>query len=751
MHTLQTPPRTHLRRNLRLAVILIVVASVSVVSLPELEFSHVHALSPSPISSSPIVLNSADRFLWVCNPDNDTVTVVDVGSDLNRKVAEINVGNEPQSVSLSADNSKAYVANAISGTISVIATSSFSVVKTIKVGAEPWACALSPNGTKLYVANSSSNSVSVIDTTNDTVVKTIESVGVCPRAIAITNDGDFQDDDEKVFVTNFLAQYRFGQVRPGEDGGKVGLVYVIRTDRDAVFTTINLDPLADTGFKSDGDALNKVAPSGSATVTTGAFPNILAGLAILGDRLYVPSTGSSPNGPVKFNVNVQGLVSVVDTTTDRDLGLTANLNKGIQFEPDFDDNLGRPLKRFVTNPYFIAFRHNSNSGYVISAASDQAVKLELDGSGKPTINAPTAPGGADGIVRIITGKNPRAMVINQNDTRGYIWNYVSRDVTVVNLVNDVTLDTIVTAAQPSDTLGREIQRGKELFNSSIGPVTFNDDIDANEGLMADRGWCACASCHPNGLTDAVVWMFPSGPRFSTPLNGTFSKANPNVQRALNWSAIFDEVADFELNTRGVAGGRGLILLPNGTPDPNVKAFDPASGGRSADRDSITTYVQRGIRSPVSAIEDSDSLASKGRKVFQKAGCIQCHSGAQWTTSTVEFTPAPPATELTVEQGVNQLTRQLKPVGTFNAGNQFELIGTGANISKQALGTLGFNVPSLLGVFAFSPYLHNGTAVTLDEVLNNPTHVGTSPLLQKPKKREALIQFIRSIDDSTTPF
>ncbi len=749
MHTRNNSPLT--RRNLRLAVILIVIASVSVVSLPELEFSRVHALSPSPISSSPIVLNSADRFLWVCNPDNDSVTVVDVGSDLNRKVAEIVVGNEPQSVSLSADNSKAYVANAISGTVSVIATSSFSVVKTIKVGAEPWACALSPNGTKLYVANSSSNSVSVIDTSNDTVVKTIESVGVCPRAIAITNDGDFQDDDEKVFVTNFLAQYRFGQVKPGEDSGKVGLVYVIRTDRDAVFTTINLDPLADTGFKSDGDALNKVAPSGAATVTTGAFPNILAGVAILGDRLYVPSTGSSPNGPVKFNVNVQGLVSVVDTTTDRDLGLTVNLNKGIQFEPDFDDNLGRPLKRFVTNPYFIAFRHNSNSGYVISAASDQAVKLELDANGKPTINAPTAPGGADGIVRIITGKNPRAMVINQNDTRGYIWNYVSRDVTVVNLSNDATLDTIVTAAQPSDALGREIQKGKELFNSSIGPVTFNEEIDANEGLMADRGWCSCASCHPNGLTDAVVWMFPSGPRFSTPLNGTFSKANPNVQRALNWSAIFDEVADFELNTRGVAGGRGLILLPNGTPDPNVKAFDPASGGRSSDRDAITTYVQRGIRSPVSGVEDSDSLAAKGRKVFQKAGCVQCHSGAQWTTSVVEFTPAPPATALTVEQGVSQLTAQLRPVGTFDAGDPFELIGTGGNISKQALGTLGFNVPSLLGVFAFSPYLHNGTAVTLDEVLNNPAHVGTSPLLQKPKKRAALIQFIRSIDDSTPPF
>lgn len=40
-----------------------------------------------------------------------------------------------------------------------------------------------------------------------------------------------------------------GQVRPREYGGKVAFVYVIRSDCDAVFAAINLDPVADTGFK----------------------------------------------------------------------------------------------------------------------------------------------------------------------------------------------------------------------------------------------------------------------------------------------------------------------------------------------------------------------------------------------------------------------------------------------------------------------------------------------------------------------
>jgi hypothetical protein len=309
--------------------------------------------------------------------------------------------------------------------------------------------------------------------------------------------------------------------------------------------------------------------------------------------------------------------------------------------------------------------------------------------------------------------------------------------------------TIVLADQPTDPVQVRVQRGKELFHTSIGPIVPKNGV--NQGVMSDHGWVACASCHPDGLTDGVIWMFASGPRFSTPLNATFSKGEQVIQRALNWSAIFDEVADFELNTRNTAGGRGLILLADGTPDPNVKRFDPPSAGRSADRDAITDYFKFGIRSPISPIPDNDPRALQGRRVFQQAGCLTCHGGPLWTSSRVEFTPPPPAAEVVTEQGVGQLVGQLKQVGTFNPSDPFEVVGTGASLGKQALGQAGFNPPSLLSIFAFGPYLHNGTAVTLDEVLNNPAHVGTSSLLSDPVKRKQLVRFLQSIDASTPPF
>src|SRR5581483_7945710 len=58
--------------------------------------------------------------------------------------------------------------------------------------------------------------------------------------------------------------------------------------------------------------------------------------------------------------------------------------------------------------------------------------------------------------------------------------------------------------------------------------------------------------------DGVTWMFDAGPRKTIPLDGSFSKIDAADQRVLNYSSVRDEVQDFELNTRAVSGGAGLI-------------------------------------------------------------------------------------------------------------------------------------------------------------------------------------------------
>src|SRR4029077_1182221 len=95
---------------------------------------------------------------------------------------------------------------------------------------------------------------------------------------------------------------------------------------------------------------------------------------------------------------------------------------------------------------------------------------------------------------------------------------------------------------------------------------------------------------------------------------------------------------------------------------------------------------------------------------------------KWTTSRVDFAPPPLTPPEVITAG--QLVRFLKQVGTFdpNAFNEFRAqAGTQVLDPLPANGALGFNIPSLLSVFAGAPYLHSGFAPTLDEVLENVTH------------------------------
>lgn len=171
--------------------------------------------------------------------------------DKNRKLAQVPVQTEPWGVAFLPNGSKAYVANTVSGTVSVIRANLrngiiFKPTPHIPVGTEPYGLALTPNGTRLYVTNARSNSVTVVDTATDTVMTTIQNVGFEPRGIAITNDGDGDDTDEKVYVTQFLSLPTPGKV-DGFDDAKNGFVTVISTTTNSVLGQITINPIADTG------------------------------------------------------------------------------------------------------------------------------------------------------------------------------------------------------------------------------------------------------------------------------------------------------------------------------------------------------------------------------------------------------------------------------------------------------------------------------------------------------------------------
>ena len=710
----------------------------------------------APTSSQPLALDAAGDTLAVVSPDTDSVTFFGVTKNRKKRLAELAVQDEPWGVALLPDGSKAYVANTASGTVSVVTRDAkgkfVAPTMHIAVGTEPYGLALAPNGTRLYVANARSNTVSVIATTTDTVVKTI-AVGPEPRGIAITNDGDADDADELVFVTQFLALPVAGK-SPGGDDSKAGHVSVIFTATDTLVNDIVVAPLADTGFRANGDALGRIAPGPSFVFQTGAFPNQLNAIAIKGQLALVPSTAASPNGPVRFDVNVQSLISVLTTVSGFDIGQTVNLNVAVQNQAD-------PVKRFLSVPWALAFEHATDDGWVVSAGSNVVAKLHLDpATGVTTVLAD--PARAERVLQVPTGKNPRGIVVKSDDTRAYVMNYVSRDVTVLDLTKtpEKVAGRLKVAKLPkAKTPEAQIQLGKELYNAAIGgPFDKSSKKHPLVGRMSQDGWMSCASCHPSGLSDDVVWIFDSGPRRTIPQHTDFdpSDAARLIRRPFGWSAIFDEETDLELFIRNVAGGAGLLVEDDGfTQESDVPPLLAlANTGRPqlavkkvTSWDAIEAYVKFGVRTPISPVSDTEPDVVAGRALFTAANCQQCHGGPLWTTARIRYTP--PAAPGAVTNG--QILGELRNVGTFD-GAAFNEVRANAT---APLGASGYVPPSLLSIGAFPrTFFHNGQAASLTEVLQNVTHrsagTGGVDTLSNASDRAKIARFLESIDAGTTP-
>ncbi len=607
------------------------------------------ALLAGPCQSSPIALSPDSQLLLNTNPDANSVTLFDVSADAPRKLAEIRVGQEPNSVAIHPDGRRAFVANTLDGNVAMLDLVARRRTRVLPVGAEPMALCLSPNGTRLYVANAASNSLSVFDAklAVPKLIATLDlsSVGTSPRAIAVSDNGDANDADETVYVAMFFGQLRMGKSAndEGQDDQREGRVIALSAATNQPVASPNVISLAPmdktfngnlgTGFNANGQLApaNVLTPAiastnpQSFTTPTGAYPNQLAAIVLHPTKsfAYVVSTGASPNGPLRFNQMAQGLVSVFDTTSRLELrsGQTApsvrstaplNLNQGVNLATT-------PAPRlFMTNPVAMAWRPDGTDAWVVIQNSNLVTRLTADATGVPTISAPLVAGPSQ-IVRVdlqnppgglLAGKAPRGIVIDENGTRAYVSNFVSRSVTVIDISSPASpsiVGSALSSALPRPGSVEEFtQLGAELFFTGRGP----------QDRMSSESWGGCIVCHPNGRADGVTWMFDAGPRQTIPLDSTFDpkRIRPGLgprslrwtrggfdanghdiselslgrlpQRILNWSAVRDENQDFELNTRGVFGGRGLI-----DDDRLFYAIGGTSGATPTDSTAVQQFHQ----------------------------------------------------------------------------------------------------------------------------------------------------------------
>lgn len=701
----------------------------------------------TPTTSSPIALAQDKGTIWVVNPDDGSVSVLGNLDSVPSLLTTVkNAGREPQAIALDTGTGtaqRAYVASPPDNGIVVLKVNSlnpFTVVveKRLTTGAEPWNVVASPDGTRIFVANSGQDTITVINAQTQSIVGSVDlRKSACnvddqnrrfqPRGLAVTLDS------KRLYVARFFSFTKPGGVQ-GKDGDKEGVVCQLDipaaaavNDLPTVATAVRVAAM-DSGFKN---------PNGAAAIS---HPNQLQSIVVYRDQVYLPNIGAATAGPDRFNSSTMAHVNVIDNVNADGAGSdtpTDAPTKAVNLHLGARVPEAGKKKLFFANPWAIGFRNNGGTvnAYAVSAGSDLLVKLNVDATGDLTftvgvsttryidLNDPNnaATSGAN------AGKNPLGIVIRGD--KAFVMNYISRNVSVVDLAaNPEAVIAVIktTNLPPAGSTDEQLLVGKEIFFASRGHFDRpNGTTVSTDERLSSEGWQNCGSCHFAGGTDGNVWFFGSGPRKSVPLNATWSPHNPDDQRLLNYSAIFDEVQDFDLNVRNASGpgalavaqacsepaagaattstldpNHGLILgdldpnkapcVINQFPKPNagrpqVTVTLPGSNKAWPALDAMKEWVRFAIRTPEGALTTAQlpagnttgsldpTTVAQGRRLFFRAQCHTCHGGTKWTISNKDFTSPPAAAELAVESpvtttGASQLQmfdRMLFEIGSFN--------------------------------------------------------------------------------------
>ena len=294
--------------------------------------------------------------------------------------------------------------------------------------------------------------------------------------------------------------------------------------------------------------------------------------------------------------------------------------------------------------------------------------------------------------------------------------YLSREVLVYDRATafgTVAVPLATLTIPSSEPLAPAVLLGKQLFNDSFDP------------RLSKAGYMACAHCHLDGEDDRRTWDFThlgEGIRNTIPLVGRSGGDGP-----LHWSANFDEMQDFEHAIRESFLGLGLMADADFHAGTRDEPLGDPKAGVSADLDALAAYVASLSTMPVSPFRGPNGeltpAALSGRALFESSalGCTSCHGGTRLTDSAF-LSPAIPL---------------LHDVGTLGPG------------SGQRLGgpLLGIDTPTLHGLWDSAPYLHDGSAATLEDVLttkNAGDQHGVTSMLS-PTERTDLIAYLLSLD------
>ncbi|MDP6928726.1 MAG: hypothetical protein QF412_03395, partial [Planctomycetota bacterium] len=449
------------------------------------DIGHPTFLSPH---ASPIAVN--DGHVFVVNTPADTVDVIDTGH--RAIVARINVGIDPVSIAVRPDGKEVWVANHVSDSVSIIDNDSTSptylqIVATVqdfdpKTKAtrfdEPVGIAFAGND-KAYVALSSENRIAVINVATRKVDKRLTITAQEPRAIVVRGD--------RLYVIPF------------ESNNKTQLSGGYKVDGKLVTFNAHEHSIANNNVLSLGHVTDIVkhprvpdhdlyifdTRTDKLVEVVDSLGTLLYGLTVDSKgRVFIAQTDARNEVNGRAGTEKHGLAELENRAFLNQItsigfkGNSANTPKFIDLEPlpPKQPTRGQAL----ATPFAIEISADDSVLVVSAAGSDKLFTVDT-GSGKV-------------LGRVGVGAVPRGIALESTSggkpSRAWVLNAVANTVSLVKVSNPARPKVIHTIAL-EDPTHPAFKRGRIAFNKATASTTET---------------FSCASCHPDGHTDQLLWV-----------------------------------------------------------------------------------------------------------------------------------------------------------------------------------------------------------------------------------------------------
>jgi len=583
----------------------------------------------------------------------------------------------------------------------------------------PGEMVVSPDGRLLYVVLEKSDELGVVDTQTGSVVTRI-AVGHVPRGLGISADGkqiyvanSWTDtisviDAEKLEVVRSLAT-GFEPISVVADQRGETLYVANRLSND--ISVIDLHSGAEIKRLAAGEGASYLAlsPDGTRIFCTHIYPNIGANRAPPESEITVIDTATqevverkalhNSAGVFHLALSSDGKLGVAGQIRPKNLIPMAHVEHGWVFQDSlavFGSDVGSvvhvpldELDRYFAMPFSVAIAPDKSKLFVSTAGSDSVTVVNVP-SLLAFIRAAHGSFANDlsasanyVTARIPVGRNPRGIVLSPDGKRLYVADRMDDAIGVIDTDSEKVVSTIDLGGPKVVT---PMRRGEQIF------------YDAR---FAFQGQFSCANCHLDATFDKLQWdLEPDGMGLNIVANRSLEDlwgTEPfkwNGSNATIATECGPRTAKFiyrsqSYNEKELADLVTYVLSipvrPNRYRQPNGELTPAQERGK--------TIFER-------------TKYKDGRTIPVNDRCATCHSGPKYTN------------------------------------NHSSDVGSGKPTDSSGM----FDTPHLPDVVYLAPYLHDGSARSLEEVWTvfnpNDTHGITNDLTKD--ELNDLIEYLRTL-------